>query len=261
LPGDVRPLTVVELSTFRGRFAAGWLLPVSFPTAHCDLFILVDHLFPRTQPKIALAERPPTLSLPHVDNDGLLCLFPDASGTDPHEPLLVVQHVLGAAVTLLEEVFAGEHTDDFRNEFLSYWAIACDGSCIPVQSLLRLGPPTRAVRVWRGTKKCVVGDDDASVLHWIANRLQNPKFDQTTDAGLFIWLEQPLLPREYPRSGRDVLALAHRAGGADLMAGLLNEEKEELVTLVGATHSPWPLFGEHLSCHPHRAALARRTAV
>src|SRR5690606_5319737 len=162
---------------------------VHFPAGERHLHLLVDDLFPRTQPRIGLSQPPPVLSLPHVDKEGLLCLLPDSVGTNPHEPVHVVQNVLDSAVTLLEDIFEGKHTDDFREEFLSYWAIACDEKGQPVQSLLNVNSPSRIVRVWRGTDRDIVGEDDASISAWIANYSKNAKVDCATKDALFLWLD------------------------------------------------------------------------
>jgi molybdopterin/thiamine biosynthesis adenylyltransferase len=125
----------------------------------------------------------------------------------------IVKEALGSAVILIEEGRGERNLEDFRQEFLSYWPIHAAPIRPGVLSLIEPGPPSRAIRVARLKTMILAGEDDATLLQWLAHRSGSgtPKRQALEDAVL-LWLRQPLLPTEYPRSAADVLTLAQQVG-------------------------------------------------
>ena len=246
LPGSVRRLSARELSAYdhhRG-FNTGWRLQVSFDDGARHIDILIDDWFPHSAPRIALVDRPEFLTWPHIERDGVLCLLPSTASCDPTAPVGVVQHVLDSACQLVQESIAGSNADDFRQEFLSYWGWAVPDKSPRLYSLLNPAPPTRQVRLWRGTSYFLLGDTDADVTNWISHR-RGERIEATdnTETALLLWLDAPLVPAEYPRSGADLLALARRAGGYDLITRAAVEEPNRIVVAIGSTTANGPCFG------------------
>ena len=60
---------------------------------------------------------------PHVESDGVLCLFSEQTTISPQHPVNVTKTVLNEALELVENCRNGDIIDDFRDEFLSYWNI------------------------------------------------------------------------------------------------------------------------------------------
>jgi hypothetical protein len=93
------------------------------------------------------------------------------------------------------------------------------------------------VRVWKGKDFYLVGDDDAAVHRWLAHFFGHraPALGEL-DAAAFLWLAQPLLPTEYPRTADDMMALARAAGPetARIFEQLANQAPERLAVLLGA---------------------------
>src|SRR5438105_7113940 len=64
-----------EAHSLEGRdLVAGWRVVVQTPTQQRRINICVDRQFPFSLPKFFLLDRPPLLTWPHVEEDGLLCL-------------------------------------------------------------------------------------------------------------------------------------------------------------------------------------------
>jgi molybdopterin/thiamine biosynthesis adenylyltransferase len=212
--GPARRLDPEELRSYANRNALdGWRLDVSFTdgvTRRLDL--LANPVFPWTPLRVILVDRPPFLTWPHVEEDGALCILAEGATAKASNPVAAAKEVVGRACDLLEECIAGTNAEDFRAEFCSYWYWARTKDGPSVWSLLRPGGPMRIIRLWRGQKCFVVGEDDASLKAWLRSALgsDNPR---EPEPALFLWLDRPLVPSEYPETGEDVAALARRAGG------------------------------------------------
>lgn len=61
---------------------AGWRLNVDFGDRLRRLDLILPAGFPRVPPKVVLVDRPPFLTWPHVEEDGVLCLLPDSAEVD-----------------------------------------------------------------------------------------------------------------------------------------------------------------------------------
>src|SRR5436309_3426218 len=61
------------------RVTAGWRLKITFPDQIRRLDLLLDEGFPYAPPLVAVVERPPPLTWPHIEDDGVLCLLPSSA--------------------------------------------------------------------------------------------------------------------------------------------------------------------------------------
>lgn len=245
LPGTVRQLDAGELRAYAGRHAIhGWRLEVAFPDGVRRIDILADKAFPRTPMRVMLLDRPPFLTWPHVEEDGALCLLPEIAEVSASNPAAAARNVLGGASRLIEDCLAGTNEEDFRTEFGSYWYWARTEGCTPVRSLLAAAGPTRPIRVWRGQAFYLLGEDEASINAWLRNLFDADK-PHTTEPAMLLWLARPLLPREYPSSAEDVMALARNAGGdaAAQLERLAATCPEAVVVAIGADSSNGPCLG------------------
>lgn len=200
------------------------------------LFVLADQDFPYTAPRIALANPPDTLTWPHLETDGLLCVFPTDAAISNEYPADVVRLLLGQACKLVEENISGSNIEDFRDEFLSYWMIAADTAAREFVSLLEPHGPSRRISIWRGEKKRVVGEDRDTVTRWLTRRgSEKRRNTYNIDEDLLIWLRQPLIPGEYPRSAADVRALAKQDSRVtlDSLDGLISSTSTDIEVAFG----------------------------
>jgi len=213
-----RRLAPSEVSRYSTRdFVAGWRFDVGFTDAVRRVDILLPAAFPFGLPRLALVDRPPFLSWPHVERDGVLCL---PKGTIDHaDPGKVVLHFLQDAVTLVEEILAGDRDGDFADEFLTYWSYDVVELGTPIYSLLHLEPPSRLVRLWRGRRFRLIADEDDAIKSWLDNRYGEAKARPTEEAAL-IWLDEPITPAEFPRTAAHLRGLASQAGAEESLASL-----------------------------------------
>ena len=186
--------------------------------------------------RTALVDRPPFMTWPHVERDGILCLLPNMAECDPDDPCAVAENLLNRSVRLVEELLEGAIVErDFREEFLTYWAyMVQDGRHFV--SLLTPTPPSRVVRVWRGKGLEIVGEDAETLSRWVHRRFAT-EVDATSEVAVFIWLPKPPLPDDYPNSASDLRALAVAAGqeAAVALAQAAAREPDHLVAILGAT--------------------------
>jgi len=235
----LRSLSAAELSGYTGPnrdFAAGWRFPVQFAdgiTRHMELLLPIG--FPWQPPRVALIDRPPFLTWPHIERDGLLCLAPSTVEIDPYEPAKVAAFMLDEAFGLVETLIRGDYESEFRAEFLSYWSYAADSGGPTFISLVQSVPPTRAIRLWRGKSLYLLAETDAELEHWLLNRFGKSPDGFKTGAAAFLWIGTPLLPREYPSTGQELRVLAAQAGSSAgaLLSDLTRGCPQEIVTVLG----------------------------
>jgi sulfur-carrier protein adenylyltransferase/sulfurtransferase len=240
-----RRLTQAELRGYdERRFVQGWRLQVSFPDQDRNLDLLVDRRFPRSAPRVAMVNGPDVLSFPHIEEDGLLCLLSEAAEVDPLSPDQVAKHVLRLACKLIEELTSSGKVEDFRGEFQSYWNRVCSERAGRICSLLRRQGPSREVRLWRGRQRYVIAEDDVELERWLNNAQQDAKStDREFETAILVWLREPMLPKEYPKTGRDVLALAEGNDAGTYMEALAGKEEcGEIVVVFGALSEHGPCF-------------------
>ncbi len=118
---------------------------------------------------------------------------------------------------LIHECENGSNEDDFRTEFNSYWNYNLGDSKDRIYSLLSLDGRSRLVKIWRGEPWSVVGESEEEVLLWLRHSYGNkPQFERA-DIACLLWLPQALLPKQYPRTARDIYRLAQTAPGGKLL--------------------------------------------
>jgi molybdopterin/thiamine biosynthesis adenylyltransferase len=238
----------------------GWQILVQFSDAPRQLNILLTADTPFRPPLIALADPPPKLIWPHVEDDGVLCLLPESAAVDYTTPVPVLDRLLGEAVPLIEACIGpgGQPDAEFRREFLSYWGRAVDNA-IPAISLLRPEPPSRAVRVWQGDHTYVFGEDDNAIVKWMSNRWgPSDKRTETSSAGL-VWLNEPIAPKEYPANGAHLKELLHRADSSapSVVQRLIREDFRSLLLVLAAPTDNGPCFCAVELRRPTSTSIAR----
>lgn len=169
-----------------------------------EMLLLVDSHFPYSEPRIVV----PGLQLgewPHVEPGGLLCLKETVVGVCPGERIL--QTISHADELLMFD--ADRVESDFRREFASYWSQKeTSGSKVSMYSLVSVTRSSKVVAY----AKCVTGekfyfaDTRKQLKTWFENRRINASgyfFGET----LLQWTPKPLIPSEFPETGRDALSL------------------------------------------------------
>lgn len=217
----------------------GWRVPIAFGSAERGFDILVGDNFPFEPPRFALVDRPPYLTWPHIEADGALCLLPGAAAVSASDPVALVTILLQEAVNLVEASDAGINAEDFRAEFLSYWPADADAPL--VRSLIEPHGPSRPIVVHRLKGIYVVAETAAALASWLdhAVPLKGTK-PREVDPALLVWLGQPMLPSEYPKSSGDVVARVRGAGLGPELDRLGAEQLQRIVVIFGAPSSNGP---------------------
>ena len=203
-------LTAQALSQYRGGFVVGWRVCASCRDGQRREFhVLGDRGFPYTAPRIAVAEFPGVLAWPHVERDGLLCILSPDAAVSNGKTSDVVEDLLKRACDLATESVGRRNVDEFRSEFLSYWAIASDG-LVRFDSILDPSGPSRIVKVWSGSGMRVFGENADLLSQWLKRRGAATKHggDFAFEDAVLMWLRRPLIPTEYPTDASDLRELA-----------------------------------------------------
>ncbi len=209
--------SVLKSAYPRRPYTEGWRVPVVFTDGQIrDVDVLLSAAFPNVPPRAALVDRPAYLTWPHVEHDGILCLLNNLSEVDPDDPVSVAINILGRAVQLVEELIDGAIVDrDFKEEFLTYWFYGASDAAKDVVTLFEPVSPSRGVFQYKHDGITYVGDDVDQLATWIGNRFgqrEATRCRHRAARAAFIWLKEPPLPSQYPKTGADVLALISGLG-------------------------------------------------
>lgn len=221
----------------RPNFVAGWRFKVAFSDVDVRRFdVLATAAFPTVPVRTALVDRPPYMTWPHVEHDGILCLLPNMSECDPDNPVEVAINLAARSTRLVSELLEGAIVErDFREEFLTYWAYKACPSTGRLISLIDPGSPSRTIYVWAGKGYEIVGDDPAVISAWVRNRWGDSQKVECEKAA-YIWLGDAPLPNEYPELASDLRAIAKNAGvdATDALNAAAIGEPDHLVAILGA---------------------------
>ena len=240
---NARRLTEEEVRAYtkRSLIKAGWELHVETTLAVRRLQVFIDAQFPFSLPHFFLADRPPFLAWPHIEEDGLLCLSAGSKAAGLRYPAEMVGELLGDAYRLVCSSEMGENQSDFRTEFYSYWNLSLERNSEEILSLLKPDGRSRTVRVWRGKPQSVVGESEEQVLSWLRHRYGLQSQFNSTDTACLLWLPEALVPKQYPKTGGDLYRLAASVnGGRDLLERAKDPGANPFYCILGAQSGNGP---------------------
>lgn len=195
--------------------------------------IIIDDGYPYTTPKIVVSAQEFYLKIPHVADDGSLCLLPDYAIFSHAQIESVIAFLLEDAERLLAQGWSGKNRVDFVDEFQNYWPGTY--STLPrFQNIVGIIPRTRILSVVKVKvgNRYLFGDTHENCTRWLKNRYENPP-DIKTSKALFIWLNEPLFPEQYPGKGADLQGLIDK---------LSPEEMSLFYEVVPVNYTPLPLL-------------------
>ena len=252
----------------KSEFDVGWAVSLDVPGCPVtECLVLLDRRFPYAPPRVALVEQPHPLIWPHVEKDGLLCLHRQEQEIPREKPVQVLEWVLRKARELIVENRRETSTAAFRNEFTSYWSIAAgsEGGATAFVSLVAPKGPSRIVVVWRSSSGGVVAEDSTTLSTWL-ERWRVPEFggdrpEIRTRKAALLWLPEPLIPEQYPQTGRDVRSLAERLSGdaASLLRDLVVSQPDEIPVLLSMPGTSGVSLGLVRVEHPKRSRRLGRS--
>lgn len=231
-----------EPKSIKGNeLVAAWQLDIQTPVAQHRLKVCVDNLFPFSFPHFFLIDAPPLLTWPHVEEHGLLCLLSPNDVTKFRQPAAVIGDLLQSSFQLICACESSANQNDFRTEFYSYWGRRLSPGQETVLSLLAPNGSSRFVQIWRGKTRPVVGESESQVLNWLRNLHGNkPQFD-STDLACLLWIKEPLLPSDYPKTAADLYRVAGLIpGGRDLLESFAKRGSDPFYFLIGAESGNGP---------------------
>lgn len=227
------PLQPARLARWQHQdIRRGWRIGVEIAGQAILIDLLLDGGFPFSLPRLAWVDPPRFPSIPHVESDGKICALSSAATFDPSNPIDLVKHLLGDAERILEDGLSGANVDDFRAEFRSYWNEMATGR--KVVSLTDPSGPSRRLHGWFGTEKNYVAEDRTALRQWLSNAgLKKNIADFNIHPVALLWLDQALIPAEYPVDLAGLVALCGRCEGdaAAILESVLAAEDRPLVML------------------------------
>lgn len=233
------------------RFREGWQLACATADRVRELHLYVDDQFPFSLPRFLLVDRPPFLTWPHIEENGLLCLVEDTCIAKPEHIEHILATLIKDAYRLIIDSEYGKNESDFQREFHSYWNVQPGISEVVVRSLLHPGGPSRLIRIWRTQAEAVVGESEAEILSWLANFRNRDPGQSATHIGCLLWIDSPLLPREYPQSPADVLRIASRSNlGTSLLGEVAANGTSPFYVILGANSENGPCLAGVRSYRP-----------
>jgi hypothetical protein len=144
----------------------------------------------------------------------------------------VLQHLAWAAELL--DYSTDECRREFQREFVTYWSQAEKNADAIIRSLLKPAGPSRNFAYYRSNsgKQIVAAENEADLVRWL--RHAGIDFKQKWfRRGRFHWLDEPLVPSEFPRNGDQLLDIV---GGASV-GPLIIADQGTLVILGAQTET------------------------
>lgn len=209
------------------NLCAGWCIDLRADAVRCEgverLLVVVDHAFPRSQPRVVVCRTGAGANWPHIDSDGVLCLKSSKLASDPGDR--VMQHLQWAHQLLnFSEI---DCRSEFEREFVAYWGNRCvlKNDRPSVVSLLNPDGGAREIFFYADTSSrlIVAADSSDELRDWLGNRGKKT-IDKNILRTWLIDLPRPWTPDEYPKIGRDVLNYvpAQASGEVALIPGQHN---------------------------------------
>ena len=93
-----------------------------------ELHLILDERFPFSKPRFYVVDKSLFLQIPHINEDGFICVSPDNASFSTFRTTDLIAHELAEAEAVCAEGLSGANKDDFVKEFLSYW----DGLVRPI---------------------------------------------------------------------------------------------------------------------------------
>lgn len=250
--GEVRRLTLRDLTEYKNEFRAGWEVPDVCDDATVRLRILVPALAPTRPVRVAVYPAPPVLTWPHLEKLGLLCLPPMIELASVEGTINAIPRLLDDARILVNASIKGNNTDDFEEEFSSYWS-RWDRTTATLNLLCDPKGPSREVAAWRGTQGLFAGENETTVRAWLVNRFgESSGRNTSTFPAPLIWLARAPRPNEYPSTVGALRNLFHEnpIPMKLLDAALLRITKNPKLIILGFTTRRGVAFAGLTIQHP-----------
>lgn len=228
-----------------GKKHAVWKLVLDVNGEQFELAISVGDTFPFEPPVIRFADAKVFLRFPHVDDKGKICLTNAAATYSPNLVTQTVDFLITETHKLIGDSLAGRNEEDFVQEFQSYWRCLPSFSIKKFWSLLSLTPSTRSILYYAATGFTLFGESEDQIKTWLKNYNGGslPKGFNTKPTVL-VWSNEPISPRQYPKTAHDILTLARNtAQGVDaLLEAAIPRDSGNLPMILGFHTKAGPIL-------------------
>jgi len=260
-PGTTK-LSQRELKQYSQRnYVAGWRVSLIVEGNPIPIDLLIENDYPYELPDVCLAGENKALIWPHVESDNKLCVYPSNASFNPADPTGVASDLLSSSIDLLTKITKGNCKTDFADEFQSYWIQTVDTNQPRALLLNKLLPPSRHIVGWPGKSHTLFSDSTAEGMQWLQNYHQEKFSEGDFQQVLFLWLDSPLMPEQYPRSNVDIMKLAKSCGSEKLLNALINENSNTLYVVVGFLTQTGPTAAAIRVQRPSRQAIPKGRGV
>lgn len=209
------PLSEKILNSYAGKdFVFGFHVPHEVTPFLRDFYVFVDERFPYSLPRVYLRDEDLYLKIPHLEDDGYVCVNDERATGDHTNPIGVVKDVINEASKVVENGVLGLNTGDFLSEIHTYWTTKHFYSIGVIEELN--GPP-RLLPSTNTGGSIYVADDEDTLAQWCKNALTpNQSHFSESDPVIFLALKSDPLPSDYPNTGKELLAFVEKHAEAIL---------------------------------------------
>jgi len=194
----------------RTGLVASWRIADALPGPGGSVLVSVDSNFPWSLPRIALPEAPNGLSYPHIEVDGQICIAPASAVYELPVGIRHVESLVDDAARLLEQGRTRANDADFFSEAHSYWGLVESVA----GSFLALNKVPMKHAVWASAScgaNVLIADSEHAITTWAKTAAQKIG---ALEPALILALDEPLHPRNYPLTPRDLIELCERIGAS-----------------------------------------------
>jgi hypothetical protein len=232
-----------------GDFECVWRLKVSHKVLHTLLFGVSDK-FPFEIPSV-LVEEPSALYLkiPHVEEDGRVCVFPSVASCDIAHIEDVADEVIAKAIETIEDGISGVNKGDFIREIESYWKSTSNIRSHPIWFIGRPTAPSRTLFGISLGGFSVFGDSAMEVCKWVENLRGDRQTKTVVKRGFFLHTTDTIYPDSFFRSNEDFLRYVeiHHSQQLTQISSLLTRATKKIDGIVAlATSNGTALLGTSL---------------
>lgn len=220
------------------RFGESTALAVLVPAALVepprDIWVVVDKRYPWSLPRLYLRDPPNSISFPHVEASGHLCLH----GSDVAFEVPVTFAHLSELIRFADEVLrdgrTGANAEDYLVEAPSYWTTAgLLGNTILLAEGVAGSATMQSTRIG---ENFLVASTDKQLQDWCRNLRCELEH---REPALHVELTAPLYPARYPSTLADLFRMIDQSGATDLLNHCLGSwgEKGAIPVVLSFFHA------------------------
>lgn len=187
-----------------GRYRRKYPLGATFGGRAFTLDLLLPKSYPVSPPRLQVSPAEQYYGIiPHVEPDGMLCLFNNGTEFNATD----VEGVLDEVWARAEKVLGSPDSADFFREIQNYWPDR-DAGLASLHLISEFPLTATNVAAYQARDHSYVGTDAATVISWVNHWVATPGKERAIIDAPVLRLPGPLLPPEYPRTLSDLLAMA-----------------------------------------------------